>query len=311
MIDSPNDPWYKKLGLLFLEVLIFGVIVAVIGGVVFGALAAFGVKLGGEEMDKPIQSLFINFLPQLIMISIAMYVCNTLIFKRPLYVTGFVKKGWLTDTSDGYILAFLLVGVGYLILRFSGHLSSEGIEFEPYYFFGFFAMFVIQSAGEEVLARSWLMPAIESRFGAWAALLISSSLFGLMHAGNPNVSWVGISNVFLAGMMLGMFFLKYRNIWFITGLHAGWNWIQASVFDFNVSGFDVDSLINFNPYGNELISGGQFGFEGSIVSCILLLGVIGYLLFKHYNDMFGNRPAYYVENAAVDGDQSIDENSKF
>ena len=123
-----------------------------------------------------------------------------------------------------------------------------------------------------------------------------------MHFGNPNTNWVGLLNIFLAGMMLGLFFLKYRNIWFITGLHAGWNWIQSVVFDFNVSGFDVKSTINFNPYGNELISGGAFGFEGSIVSAGLQLIVIGYLLVKHYNDMFGNRPEYYVENLVDSGD---------
>ncbi len=294
MIDSPNDPWYKKVLFLFLEVLIFGAIVAVLGGILFGILSACGITLNDEEMNKPIFSLWSNFIPQILMFSIGMYICNSLIFKRPLAVTGFVKSGWAKDTSYGYLLAFGLVAVGFVILKLTGHLSMEAIDFQPFYFFGFFIMFIVQSAGEEVLARSWLMPAIESRFGAWPALLISSGLFSAGHIANPNTNWVGLLNIFLAGMMLGMFFLKYRNIWFITGLHAGWNWVQATFFDFNVSGFDVHSLINFNPEGNEFISGGQFGFEGSIVSCILLTTVIGYLLMKHYGDMFDDRPEYYT-----------------
>jgi len=301
MIDSPNDPWYLKVILLFLEVLIFGVIVAVLGGIIYGILSIAGIELSNGEMDKPFRSLLVDFLPQIFMITTAMYVCNNLVFKRPLSVTGFVKEGMIRDTSDGYLLAFLLIGGGFAILRFTGYLSMEGIEFQPYYFFGFFLMFIVQSASEEILSRSWMMPAIESRFGAWSALLITSALFSVMHFGNPNTNWVGLLNIFLAGMMLGLFFLKYRNIWFITGLHAGWNWVQATVFDFNVSGYDVESMINFNPYGNELISGGAFGFEGSIVSCIVLAIVIGYLIFKHYDDMFGNRPEYYLG-------KSVDEN---
>jgi len=295
MIDSRNDPWYAKIAKLFLEVLIFGAIVFVGMGIVMGIFSVTGlVDMTAEpDMTRPFFDLVTNYIPIILIFSGAMYVCNNLVFKRDWSVTGLVKEGWLKDTSDGYLLAFLLIGLGFVTLRLLGNLDLEDVNFEPYYFFGFLLMFFVQSASEEVMARSWLMPAIESRFGPWAALLLSSGVFAAIHIGNPNVNGPGILNIFLAGMMLGMFFLKYRNIWFITGLHAGWNWMQASVFDFNVSGFDVPSMINFNPHGNELISGGEFGYEGSVVSCIALSLVIGYLLFKNYDDMFGNRPIYY------------------
>lgn len=297
MLDRPNDEWFLKILKLFLEVLIYGVIVAVGMGVIFGGLSVMGVEMPSQdEINQPVKMLFINYIPVILVFIGAMYVCNNLIFKRTWPDTGFVKAGWIRDTSDGYLLAFLLVGLGFVALRLLGYLDLEDVTFEPFYFFGFLLMFLVQSASEEVLLRSWMMPAIESRFGAWAALLLSSGIFGAIHLGNPNVNIPGMINIFLAGIMLGMFFLKYRNIWFITGLHAGWNWIQSVVFDFNVSGFDVPSMINFNPHGNELISGGEFGYEGSVVSCIALSLVIIYLLVKHYDDMFGNRPVYYADD---------------
>lgn len=292
-LRDPKSGFFVRLLSLIIEVILYGAIVA-LGFTLLNALGIAFFEV--ESTEEPFKALAAEYVPSIILFSLAMLVCNNVIFKRPLSVTGYVKKGCLRDTSDGYLLAFCLIGIGFIILKFGGFLSMEGVEFDGLMFFGFLLMFFVQSASEEVLSRSWMIPAIESRFGPWVALIISSSIFSVGHFGNPNVNWIGLINILLAGLMLGLFFLKYRNIWFVTGLHAGWNWVQATVFDFNVSGFDVYSLINFNPYGNEMISGGKFGFEGSIVSCIMLTLVIGYLLWKHYDDMFKNRPVFYTSN---------------
>lgn len=286
MKTLPEYNFFQRLGLLLLEIFIFAIIVGVVGGIIIGITHLLGVPIEEEGFNNPFLALAGQFIPQLVAMGVGLWICNKFIFQRTWAPTGIVKEGWLKDTSDGYLLSFIMIGIGFVTLRYSGYLSFEGVEWSSYTFFGFLLMFFIQSMGEEVMARSWLIPAVESRFGTWAALLISSGIFSLIHFFNPNVHWVGLLNIFLAGLMLGIFFLKYRNIWFVTGLHAGWNWVQATVFDFNVSGHDVPSIINFNPYGNELISGGEFGFEGSIMSIVVILIVIAWSLWKYWDEIF-------------------------
>ena len=47
--------------------------------------------------------------------------------------------------------------------------------------------------------------------------------------------------------------------------------MQAGFLDFNVSGFDVYSFIRFKPLAPAWLSGGSFGFEGSILAVFFLL----------------------------------------
>jgi uncharacterized protein len=91
-----------------------------------------------------------------------------------------------------------------------------------------------------------------------------------MHFANPDFAWIPCLNIFLSGIAMGILFFRYNNIWVCTGLHWGWNFFQATLFDFNVSGFDVYSFIRFKPLPPNWLSGGSFGFEGSIISIVLL-----------------------------------------
>lgn len=120
------------------------------------------------------------------------------------------------------------------------------------------------------MSRGFLLATIAHYFGDLAGLVVSSLLFSLLHFFNPDFAWIGAANIFLAGIALGLLFLKYRNIWVCTGFHWGWNFVQAGFFDFNVSGFDVYSFVRFKPLAPAWLSGGTFGFEGSILAVIFL-----------------------------------------
>lgn len=106
------------------------------------------------------------------------------------------------------------------------------------------------------------------------ALVISSIVFALVHTTNSNVSVVGIVNIFLAGLLLGLLFIKYGSVWVASGLHFSWNYVQSTILGFNVSGEKTYNMIEIEEVGNDLITGGAFGFEGSLLSVIFLLGLI-------------------------------------
>jgi len=87
----------------------------------------------------------------------------------------------------------------------------------------------------------------------------------------------------LVGVFLAFYALREGSLWGICGLHAAWNWAQGSVFGFSVSGTGVPggSLFNLqtNPAASELLTGGVFGPEASLVVTVVLVGAVLVALF--------------------------------
>nr|WP_235817831.1 CPBP family intramembrane glutamic endopeptidase [Formosa haliotis] len=95
------------------------------------------------------------------------------------------------------------------------------------------------------------------------------------------MDWFSFLNLFLAGILLGITYTYTKNLWFPIALHFSWNLFQT-LFGFNVSGQDFYSLIEFKITDNNMINGGDFGFEGSIFSVIAQVLAIGAIWF-YYN----------------------------
>ena len=142
--------------------------------------------------------------------------------------------------------------------------------------FGSLWFFLIPAAAEEVLMRGYLFQALADSFGNATGLWATSILFGLMHLGNPNWSYLGLANIVVAGLFLGVVYLKTRSLWYATAAHLGWNWAHGFLADLPVSGLDlVDApLLEGVSRGPEWIGGGAFGPEGIHVSYVVIDGVI-------------------------------------
>ena len=90
---------------------------------------------------------------------------------------------------------------------------------------------------EELLFRGILFRWIEEFGGSWAALAVTSALFGLAHIFNPGATWFSSFAIAVeAGVLLGGAYMLTRNLWLAMGLHAGWNFTQGEIFDVPVSG---------------------------------------------------------------------------
>jgi membrane protease YdiL (CAAX protease family) len=117
-------------------------------------------------------------------------------------------------------------------------------------------------------------------FNPFVALFISSIFFSLIHGSNPNVTTLGLCNIFFAGFFLGASYVFTKNLWFPIGLHFSWNFFQA-MFGFKVSGLDSYSIIEFTIPENNILNGGEFGFESSILSLLIIL-FSTILIWKYY-----------------------------
>jgi membrane protease YdiL (CAAX protease family) len=133
------------------------------------------------------------------------------------------------------------------------------------------AIAVLSGTFEEVLFRGILFRHIETMLGSWAALAITSALFGMAHLGNPNATWFAAFAIAVeAGVMLGAAFMLTRRLWLAIGIHAAWNFTQGWVFSIPVSGGDAPlGLLITRRLGPDWLTGGEFGLEASAVALVV------------------------------------------
>lgn len=135
-----------------------------------------------------------------------------------------------------------------------------------------FLFFAVAAAAEEAMFRGYAFQALVQGIGVWPAVLGSSALFAFAHAGNNHVTPVALANIFLAGVMLAVAYLRTRSLWFATAVHLGWNWTMASLLDFPVSGFVRDMpLYTARETGPDWMTGGAFGPEAGLAASLTIV----------------------------------------
>jgi membrane protease YdiL (CAAX protease family) len=123
---------------------------------------------------------------------------------------------------------------------------------------------------EELLTRGIIFRIMEETLGTWIALALSALLFGSMHLGNPHATIFSASAIALeAGLLLGACYILTRRLWLAIGLHLAWNFTQGGIFGVAVSGTTAKGILQSNLIGPEILSGGAFGAEASIIAVIV------------------------------------------
>lgn len=147
---------------------------------------------------------------------------------------------------------------------------------------------VIAGYVEELAVRGIFFRIIEESLGTWLALVISALAFGFLHLGNSNATVVSSLAIALtAGVMLAATFVLTRRLWMAIGMHWAWNFTHGGIFGVTVSGDAREGLLQGQFSGPELLTGGAFGPESSIVTVVFGLGLGVFLLYwAHRRDRF-------------------------
>lgn len=175
----------------------------------------------------------------------------------------------LKDVFGGIFLGVLLISIGFIVLLFLHQISVKEVNWVFSGFFLSFLLFVFVAITEEILFRGFLLNRLMKSVHVTVALIGSSLLFTAMHVMNENCTSIGLFNIFMAGIILGLLFIITKKIWLPIAFHFSWNFFQAMC-GFGVSGHNSYSLIEQEKENNS-INGGLFGFEGSFVCSILML----------------------------------------
>lgn len=118
---------------------------------------------------------------------------------------------------------------------------------------------------EETLLRGIVFRITEERWGSTTALIVSGVVFAGLHLINPHVTVVSTVCTLAVSFLLGGAYMYYRNLWMPIAIHFAWNFTQNGVFGAITSGNEkTASLLETQISGPYLLTGGQFGPEGSI-----------------------------------------------
>jgi uncharacterized protein len=244
--------------------------------------------------------------------------------RRPSALLGVgFERGWWRELGVGVAAGVVTTGGLTLVLVVSGVVSleisprlSEALAVMP----RFLLLFTVAGAAEELIFRGYILQALAEGSRRWIAAVLTSLPFAIVHLDNPDVTVVGIANIFLVGLVFAVFYFQTLRLWLPIGFHLSWNWAHGWLWGFDVSGIELEHQVFIaTPHGPDLLTGGGFGLEGSIVTTLLIVAAGCWLLTKKvlapsdemvalwapYPRGFGVAPVETDENSPVEEEPSV------
>ena len=255
------------------RILLFALLVMVLGSVLYPLLAAV-IRAGPADPMRGIMAYAVMMLAASL---VAGWVMLAAVDRRPPGALGFAADPAAgRDSAVGFAAGGAMLVLAVLLLTMASMarwVADTGSAWEYVAALSTsLAFFAVAAAAEEAAFRGYAFQALVQGIGAWPAILGTSALFAWMHAGNPEVTPVALANIFLAGVMLALAYLKTRSLWFATGVHLGWNWTMQSLLGFPVSGlneFDTP-LYDVRELGPDVLTGGPFGPEAGLAATLAI-----------------------------------------
>jgi len=122
---------------------------------------------------------------------------------------------------------------------------------------------------EEFLTRGYVQFTLASGIGFWPAAVLTSALFLLGHVKNSGETVLGLTDVFLFGMLACFIWWRTGNLWLAVGFHALWDWGLSFFYSVPDSGIPaLGHLFNVRIQGPAWLSGGSAGPEGSAINLV-------------------------------------------
>lgn len=281
--EMPTALYIIKKMLAFF--LIYGLSAVLGETIIIGVLSAMGYDpLNGVMPTGHLGELLQYYGFVVFFIVTALY-CK-LIEKRKLNTLGFNKKG--LDYLFGGAVAILLLAVIIGLCCVSGVLSFSGIAagIDIGYLIALFFAFLIQSLAEETICRGFLLPSLSKKTSLPIAIFVSSTAFALPHlssllSADTKFAVVGIINLYLVSVIFSLLFVLRSNIFIVSGLHCVWNFVLNGVMGLSVSGSDSNAsgVLNFEVYSGNILNGGVYGLEASIITTVVL-GIFAIVLAR-------------------------------
>jgi len=271
-----------RLAIQLLLVLLVAILLQTSSSLLIGLLRQNALSMGNQLTAA------LGYSITLVSILISMFLAARFLDLRPFPDYGFhLSATWWLDLGFGLLLgAVLMMGI-FLVELSAGWVivmgTFQSVGRWPFVIAILVPLFVFICVGvyEETLSRGYQLhnlaeglnlSAIGPKGGLVLAWLVSSSVFGLLHAFNPNATVLSTLFLMLAGLFLGLGYVLTGELGISIGVHISWNFFQGNVFGFPVSGSRMSpaSFVAIQQAGPRLWTGGAFGPEAGLVGILAL-----------------------------------------
>ena len=253
----------------------------------FESLLALGIRflaLKGRSAEGLLESNWGFIVQALLLFAAALlagWICTSWLEGLPLRALGWVThRGWWRDLLLGSLIGIASLSVATALATVTGGFR---FAFNPAGISSAVArtllvsclVFIPAAAAEEMVFRGYPLQTMTRARLAWVGLALTSILFASVHLDNPNVvPGFTLLNTTLAGIWLGVAYLRTRSMWFPLGVHWSWNWTMGAVLGLPVSGIDKltpEPVMRATDAGPAWLTGGAYGIEGGAACTIALL----------------------------------------
>lgn len=256
------------------------ILMAPLTRILLGLIVCFTVfiiaqQLTGKLLDLIVSEKNARNLIKGILSSVAVIFAYTFFYKNyeKREITEFSIKGISKYIVIGIGIGVLLQSLTILVIMVNGDFKIVAKNPVSYMIIPFTIAFTV-AIFEEIVIRGIIFRIVEEKLGSYISLFITAIIFGALHAANPNSNVMsGVCVGIEAGILMGAAYIYARNLWFPIAIHTSWNFIQSGIFGAVTSGNEnTSSYLSTKITGNPLITGGEFGPEGTIqaiIFCVL------------------------------------------
>lgn len=225
--------------------------------------------------DNPWLALVAGVLTAVVAVLVYGWVVRRTEHRTPVEVS---PKGAGAAIGWGTLLGIALFGTVIANIAFIGEYTINGLG-TPANAVALLGIMAGAAVTEELVFRGVLFRNVEHWTGTWIALVLTGSLFGLIHLLNANATlWGAVAIAIEAGGMLTAAYIATRKLWVPIGLHFGRNVAASAIFSTEVSGSNTpQGLLDATMSGPALVTGGDFGPEGSVYAVVF--GVVATVVF--------------------------------
>ena len=274
--------WLRSL-LFFFSFFIIAALFNIISIAIASVFSIYGFEefLSDPELIMRNKIMMLMMVSQLAGVLFTVWIFQKFVNRESFTSIGLRFEGYKNDLYKGLLAGAVLISIGFITLIIFNLISVDLTYFSAYDQIFYLILFAVVSLNEEIAIRGYILQNLSRSFNKYIALAISSLAFMTMHLGNPNIDILPILNLFLAGIFLGVYSIHKNNLWFPIGAHLTWNYLQGPIYGFEVSGNKINSLFEQELNGNDILTGGNFGYEGSIILTVFLIAGI-YLMDRYF-----------------------------
>ena len=162
------------------------------------------------------------------------WISHKIINKQLFFSFEFQLREYKDDFILGIFLGAGIVGLGFGSLCVFNFLSVESIKFSFNNHILYIFVFFLVSVGEEVSVRGFILKNLSSSSNKYIALVLSSLDYvylqlniGVTRVNLNMIAEIGIVwllNLFLFGILLGLYCIYRNNLWSLIGLNFSFNY---------------------------------------------------------------------------------------